>query len=379
MSDSVPYNTYFDNGATSFPKPKQVAQEISRYLNKIGGPYGRSYYPRAIQVSKKVEETRSLLADLMGIRNSAHLVFAANATHALNMVLKGLDLRGKEVAISPMEHNAVCRPLQSICQNHSTSIKYFPAFPDGCIDTNKLEKAISKNTELVVINHQSNVNGVIQPVVEVKKKIGEIPILLDCAQSIGKDTINIDHYGFDFVAFTGHKNLLGPTGIGGLFIKDPDLLTCLIEGGTGSQSERTETPDFLPDKFEAGTQNIAGIFGLNAALKNLPKSAHSRREFIHLIEKINQISGVEVIAAHDKNRQGELFSIRSEKLEVSELGQVLADLYGIETRAGLHCAPLAHRFLGTFPRGTLRISPSVYHSSKDFGHLLDILKKIHRR
>jgi len=378
MPDSGTFNTYFDNGATSFPKPKQVAEEISRYLNKIGGPYGRSYYSRAIQVSKKVEETRSLLADLIGTKNSAHLIFTQNATHALNIVIKGLNLRGKEVAISPLEHNAVCRPLQTLCQNQSASIRILPAFADGYIDTNRIEKAISKNTKLVIINHQSNVNGVIQPVAEIKKRIGNIPILLDCAQSIGIETLDTDQYNFDFVAFTGHKNLLGPTGTGGFYVKNAELLTSLIEGGTGSQSESIETPDFLPDKFEAGTPNIAGIFGLNAALKNPPEPGHTREELCQFIEEIRQISEVEIFTAHDKNRQGKLFSICSQKLEVSELGQIIADEYEIETRAGLHCAPLAHRFLGTFPRGTLRISPSIYHSAQDFGYLLDILKKIHR-
>ncbi|MCD6112066.1 MAG: aminotransferase class V-fold PLP-dependent enzyme, partial [Bacteroidales bacterium] len=214
-------NKYFDNSATSFPKPKQVAMEMSHYLNDIGGSYGRSFYKRAYEVSKTVEQTRELLADLIGASLSSNIVFTLNATHAINIVLNSFSKIKGEIAITPMEHNAVARPLYRIAgENKNLKIVSLPAFSDGYIDVDKMPQYINKDTKLVVINHQSNVNGVIQPYRKIKELIGDIPLLLDVSQSLGHENINVDKDSIDFLAFTGHKALLGPTGIGGLFVKN---------------------------------------------------------------------------------------------------------------------------------------------------------------
>jgi cysteine desulfurase family protein len=367
------FNGYFDCGATSFPKPLEVAREMARYLNEIGGPYGRSFYGRALEVSGVIEETRSLLAGLLGAKHPERVIFTHNATHAVNIVVKGLALHGKEVWISPLEHNAVARPLRRLKQDGQISVRFLPAASDGRVEPEQLH--FSERTGLIVVNHQSNVNGVIQPIREIKEKAGPVPVLVDAAQSLGHQTINAADWGIDFVAFTGHKGLLGPTGTGGLYLGHRQL-NPLIEGGTGSRSESSAMPGFLPDRFEAGTPNIAGIFGLRAALLHRPVPAHTREDFLGLIQAIRQLPGLRVLAAQAEEHQGELFSITSGVMDSSTLGMRLYEDYGIETRLGLHCAPLAHRRIGTFPSGTVRISPSVYHTPRDFAGLHAALTEI---
>jgi cysteine desulfurase family protein len=369
------FNRYFDCGATSFPKPPEVAEEIARYLNEVGGPYGRSFYGRAVEVSGVVEETRSLLADLLGAGNSAKILFAHNATHAINIVLKGLPLANKEVWISPMEHNAVARPLRRLKKEKQIIVRFLPAAKDGKVQPERLARLFSDRTGLIVINHQSNVNGVIQPVEKIKREAKEIPVLVDAAQSAGHQPIDATTWGVDFIAFTGHKGLLGPTGTGGLYLAN-EQLNPLIEGGTGSRSESSRMPDFLPDKFEAGTPNITGIFGLRAALLYKPVAAHTRKDFFHLLHEIRRLPGIKVHAARSQDDQGELFSITCGTMDSSTLGMRLYQEHGIETRLGLHCAPLAHSYLGTFPSGTVRISPSPYHRPQDFTFLIKALKEI---
>lgn len=374
----MPFNGYFDNSATSFPKPEAVSLEMSRYLNEIGGPYGRSFYDRSLTVSRKIEEVRDKLAEILGTENSSNIVFTQNATSAINTVLSGLKLQGKEILISPIEHNAVMRPLLNLIQNKACSYRILPCFSDGMIDLEKVKSMISPKTALVIICHESNVNGVTQPISEIKELMGGIPILIDAAQSAGNIPLEIDKNGYDFVSVTGHKSLLGPTGTGCLFIKDEKLLDPLISGGTGSKSESFDMPDFLPDKFEAGTPNIAGIFGLGGALDNSPEPKHTKKDLLDLIAAIKSIGQYRVYCALEDSNQGHLFSITSDLISVSDLGLFLYKEYGIETRVGLHCAPLAHQTIGTYPHGTLRISPSIYHSKNDFNHLLDSLLQIRR-
>jgi cysteine desulfurase family protein len=368
-------NGYFDNAATSFPKPKAVGDEILRYLNDIGGPYGRSFYGRALEVSGIVEDTRFLLAKKFGA-SADNIVFTPNATYAINTVLKGLRLGNKEILISPLEHNAVMRPLKALEMRHGVIIKQLPAFDDGYVNVDKIKDLLTGKTALVIINHQSNVNGVVQSVAEIKKAIEDIPILVDAAQSAGHVDLNMDRDNLDFVAFTGHKGLLGPTGTGGLFVKQHELLKPLVEGGTGSKSESFEIPEFMPDKFEAGTHNIAGIFGLFGALSANVECNYSREEFCQMVNEIKKIKEYSVICAEYHNRQGGLFSIKTERADCSTLGRSLYDNYDIQTRVGLHCSPLAHKFLKTYPCGTLRIAPSVFHTVNDFGILIKALNDV---
>jgi len=369
-------NTYFDNAATSFPKPPEVAVEMMRYLNEIGGNYGRSTHARTIEVSRTLEDTRSLLSARLEIGNPSHLIFTQNATHAINLVLKGFVFRNREVVVSVMEHNAVVRPLRRLAQECGLTIRYFPSHADGAVDLDRISEVVSEKTDLVIVNHQSNVNGMTQPVATIKRIIGDIPLLVDSAQSAGHAEINMQKSGIDFLALTGHKGLLGPTGTGALYVRDPQLIEPLIEGGTGSLSESAEMPPFLPDRFEAGTPNIVGLFGLRAALLHAPTEGCGRKEIRQLIKALRKVAGIRVFCADEINTQGMLFSLVSDNMDCALFGHRLCEEYGIETRTGLHCAPAAHRHLGTFPAGTVRIAISPYHTVADLDNLLWSIKKV---
>lgn len=370
------HNLYFDNASTSFPKPEAVGEEILRYLRVFGGTYGRAAYPRVIETGRVVEETRALLARLFGVSDASHAVFTPGATGAINTVLFGMDLVHKHVLVSGLEHNAVMRPLHRLQKSSGLSWSVLPSRCDGRVIGEQIASHIRRNTALVIINHQSNVNGVVQPLAEIKNAIGPIPLLVDAAQSLPVFQVMGDLWNIDAIALTGHKGLLGPTGIGALFIRDGSQLAPLVYGGTGSRSELFDMPDFLPDKFEAGTPNITGIFGLNAALKNYPVQGHTRQEFFDLLKEIRAMGKYNLYVSESMEDQGELFSINHARLDCAAMGHRLAKAYGIEVRVGLHCAPLAHQTIGTFPTGTVRISVSAYHTPEDFQILLHALREI---
>ncbi len=274
---------YFDNSCTSFPKPVQVAEYISRYLNETGGTYGRAAYERTMNVSRVVEECREMLGDFMGTQDYGNIAFTQNATHAINVILQGLNLKDAHILISPLEHNSTGRTVHMLKDKYGIEYDILPCYPDGQIKTDEIKKHIKANTKLLVICHESNVNGLIQPVEEIKKQAGEIPVMIDATQSLGNTPVKIDEWNIDYLAFTGHKALLGPTGTGGFYVKHPETISPFIYGGTGSFSEHLEMPPFLPDKFEAGTPNIVGIYGLLGALKHMPETCHTKDDIKELI------------------------------------------------------------------------------------------------
>ncbi len=366
-------NTYFDNAATSFPKPIEVAKGMQYYLDEIGGPYGRSFYERSIQTSSIVEETRELLADKLNITDSSHLVFTHNATHAINIVLNGMDLRNKQVLVSPLEHNAVMRPLYDLAEKQQLTIITMPATAEGYILIDKIPDLITEKTALIIVNHQSNVNGLLQPVAGIKKFAPHIPLLVDAAQSFGHIEIDVGQIGCDFLCFTGHKALLGPTGTGGLFIKNPGLIEPLIFGGTGSNSKDLGMPDSMPDRFEAGTLNVVSLVGLSAALLHHPTPGFAHEDLLQTIDVISAMQCYDIFFS--KEHSSWLFSLNHQSKDCAELGSELYNNSGIETRVGLHCAPAAHQFLKTFPDGTVRISLSIYHTKADLENLVVALQK----
>jgi cysteine desulfurase family protein len=368
-------NCYFDNAATSFPKPPAVAAAMVRYLNEVGGSYGRSAYARAFDVARTVEKTRDLLAEKMGATEAAQVVFAPNATYAVNLVLRNVLRRAGTVLISPLEHNAVTRPLAALASPYGVTFELLPHGVDGRIDPSRIKGMVTPDTLLAIVNHQSNVNGVIQPLAEIKEQLGPVPLLVDASQSFGSVPVCADDWDLDFLAFTGHKALLGPTGIGGLYLKNPAGVEPLIYGGTGSASDSFEMPDFLPDRFEAGTLNIAGIYGLLAALQVPPAGLHTREEYQGLIEELKGLPSLRLLRAERFEDQGDVFSLYQPGKDPAELGRRLFDDFGIETRVGLHCAPLAHRTLGTFPGGAVRIGVSPYHSNDDFTYLIEAVRE----
>lgn len=362
-------NIYFDNCATSFPKPAAVAEAMVRHLNETGGTYGRSAYPRILQSTRLVEECRDQLAAKMGTTEAGKIILTSNATMALNLMIQGICKKGGHVLTSAMEHNAIARPLEHLRQLGLIEWELLESAPDGRIVVEKIASKLRPNTILVAVCHMSNVNGMAQSPGEIKKAIGEIPLLVDASQSLGSHPIEVDEWDIDFLAFTGHKSLLGPTGTGGAFIRYPEMVEPLLYGGTGSGSDSLSMPSFVPDRFEAGTPNITGIHGLNAALKNRPVAQHSRDDFAALLQEVKQNANYKVRCAADFGHQGKLFSVVHNSLSSSELALRFYEEFGIESRAGLHCAPLAHRHLGSFPAGDCRFSLSPYHTPEELNYL----------
>lgn len=368
-------NYYFDNSATSFPKPPEVAKYINEYLNN-GGTYGRSAYDRVIAVSRMVEHTRSLLAQVIGTSLTSHVIFTSNATHALNIAIKGFPYRKKRILISPLEHNAVVRPVMHLLGANGVQHDIMPHHIDGAIDLGRLRLLDLKSYDLCIVNHVSNVNGVTQPIAELKVLLGNVPLLVDASQSAGHIPLEVDSWNIDMLALTGHKGLMGPTGTGCLFVRNPEILSPLIHGGTGSLSDSFLMPNHLPDRFEAGTPNVVGLYGLFGALSAKVVPGCNADDFKNLLERIKMLSSYRLICSGSFANQALLFSITSNIYSPSELSNLLFKRYAIETRRGLHCAPLAHKTLGTFPTGSVRFSLSKFHSSDDLAYLYQALREL---
>lgn len=362
-------NLYFDNGTTSYPKPIEVVEAMRNFALNCGGSYGRSSHRRAYDATVMVEDCRELMGRRMGLEDGLCVAWASNATMAANVIISSLDLRGKEVLVSPLEHNCVMRPLQAA----GAIIKVMPSFADGRIDTSRLE---SGKAVLAVINHQSNVNGVIQPIDDIRQ-ILTIPLMIDTAQSLGG--FDVDVSAMDYAIFTGHKGLMGPTGIGGLFVRDYSTLAPLIYGGTGSNSKSFDMPTNFPDFLEAGTHNTYSIAGLKAALECKLEVHHSKSDFLDFITAVRGIDNIEVFCAADEAYQGELFSFRHRYIDGSIVAYGLSEIFDIECRFGLQCSVLAHNTLGTTDSGVVRVSPSKFHTVTDFEYFVKCLTEIIRR
>ncbi len=355
---------YFDNAATSFPKPAGVSRAMVEYIETVGANPGRSGYEASAQAARIVFDTRSQLASLFNVGDSRQVVFTKNATEAINTVLYGFLQPGDEVVTTGMEHNAAMRPLHDLEETRGIKLHIAPCDTKGYLNLDALAKLVSSSTKLVVVNHASNVTGTIQPLAAVRERIRTVPMLVDAAQTAGAISIDVQRDGVDFLAFTGHKSLLGPQGTGGLYIR-PGLeseVRPLIRGGTGSNSEQVIMPHILPDKFEAGTTNTAGVAGLGASLRYVTEQGieaiHAREQEL-TANLINGLSGVTGLAIHgpgaDEDRMP-VVSFTIDGIAPSEIGQRLTRDYSIACRVGLHCAPTAHQTTGTFPGGTVRLS-----------------------
>lgn len=359
---SDPRLLYLDNAATSFPKAPGVVEAVAAYLQSVGASAGRGAHRLARQADALLWETRSLLAGLLGVSDPKRVVFALNVTQALNMALFGLLGKGDHVVTTSMEHNSVMRPLRHLEQTRGIRISVAQADHEGMVDAAAILQLITPSTRLVVMNHASNVTGGILPVEEVARSKGDALVLVDAAQSAGSLPIRMEDWGVDLLAFTGHKALLGPPGVGGLCLGPHVELPPLIHGGTGTSSESHDQPLELPLALEAGTHNMAGIAGLRAAvsyiLREGVESIRSRELTLtgRLLEGLGGIPGVIVYGPSSAHRRVPVVSLNMESMHPSHLATVLEEGFGILVRDGLHCAPSAHRSLGTFPHGTVRIS-----------------------
>lgn len=370
---------YLDQAATSYPKAPGTAVAVYRYMTECGCNVSRGGYAGAYSAEELVYDTRVLLCRLFGCdeRDSKKVVFTKNVTESLNVLLKGLLRAGDHVLVSSMEHNAVMRPLGQLAKQ-GIRVTRVPCAGDGSMDPADLETRIEKDTRAVIMLHASNVCGTVLPAAEIGTicRARGIRFILDTAQTAGALPLNMDGMGIDALAFTGHKGLLGPQGTGGFLIREEMAaeLEPLITGGTGSISHTEDVPDFLPDRFEAGTPNLPGIAGLNASLSWLlaqPEGSLLTHElkltarFLLGMEVLEAEGLLRIIGKHGTEGRTGVVSIVPLHLDPAELAFRLDERYGIATRVGLHCAPAAHQTLGTWPAGTVRFSFGAFNTEAE--------------
>jgi len=374
---------YFDNAATSWPKPAPVCAALTGYFADAGGNPGRSGHRMSIAAARLVEGARETLADFFHAGDPSRIVFTQNATHALNVALYGLLRPGDRVVTTSLEHNSVMRPLRHL-ESRGVAITVVPCAQDGTFDVQGLRRAIRPDTRLLVTTHASNVVGTLAPVAELGALAREKGVfyLVDAAQTAGAVPIDVQEMRLDLLAFTGHKALLGPTGTGGLYIREGIELTPLMRGGTGSDSAREIQPDFLPDSHESGTLNVAGIAGLAAGVRFVSELGiealrkHEQALVAQFLAGASDIPGIIVYGPKDAKLQCGVVSFNLAGAVPSEVGLILDQSFEIMARTGLHCAPSAHRTLGTFPEGAVRFSFGWFNTPAEVDMALKALKEI---
>lgn len=376
---------YLDNGASSFPKAPGVAEAMADYILHTGVNVSRGAYSMSYLAENIIYEARELICQLFNFPKAENVVFTKSITESMNVLIKGLLKEGDHVIVSSMEHNAVMRPLNSMKNIEFTRIQCNSV---GQMDFEDFKRAIRSNTKAVIMSHASNVSGTILDL----EKVGQICrnkgiyFIIDSAQTAGFLDMDFQALKADAIGFTGHKGLLGPQGIGGFLINDnlAKNTSSLIDGGTGSLSDEEVQPEYMPDKYEAGTLNIPGIYGLHRALKYLLAYGikNIREEEISLLkvflEGINNMDRrkVKIIGLEETIARTPVLSLDFPKYDNGLIGHELSKNYGIMTRTGMHCAPSAHKTLGTFPHGTVRFSLSHFNSLEELSYTLDAINKI---
>jgi cysteine desulfurase family protein len=389
----APRRLYMDNAATSLPKPREVTEAMVRYMTELGGSPGRGAYREAVETGALIYECRQRLNRLFNGERPEHFVFALNCSDALNLAIRGLldggIVGGRAHAIcTEVDHNSVLRPLNELARRERVDFSHVPVDPaTGRVDPDDVRKAIMPQTKLIALTHVSNVTGAVQPVREVGRVAREagVPFLLDAAQSAGHVPIDVRADNIDLLAAPGHKGMLGPTGTGFLYLRPgmEKLVHTVREGGTGTASEHPVQPQFLPDKYEPGSHNAVGIIGLSAAVKWVigrtveSLAAHDLDLVRTFIDGVQGIDGLTYYGPQGvRNRVG-VFSLRVEGFEPQELSAVLETRFGILTRSGIHCAPLAHQALGTADcGGATRFSFGPFLSKQDVKFATDALAEV---
>jgi cysteine desulfurase family protein len=382
---------YFDNASTTFPKPRTVADAVYAYMTEGGFSINRGCYEGAYQVEEAVYETRQLLAALFNGGDCKNVVFTRCITESLNVLLKGFLRPGDHVLVSAMEHNAVMRPLVQL-EKQGVSFSRIPCTQTGALCFEQMESLLTPATRAVVMTHASNVCGTVLPIREVGAfcRAHGLKLIVDAAQTAGVLPIDMDAMQIDALAFTGHKGLLGPQGIGGFILNEAmiPLIEPLLSGGTGSMSHTEEIPDFMPDRFEPGTPNLPGILGLRAGLLWLNETgldaihtheAALTERFLSGLAPLEAAGLVRVFGLPNCNscngRTG-VVSLQTLTRELSEAAYELDDRYGIMTRVGLHCAPNVHKTLGSYPTGTIRFSFGYWNTAEEVDVALCALREI---
>ncbi|MGJ0908755.1 aminotransferase class V-fold PLP-dependent enzyme [Clostridium botulinum] len=377
---------YLDNAATTYPKPEKVYSSILNYMKNVGASPGRGGYENALTGDRMVYKCRQSLINLFNFNKIENVIFTSNITASLNILIKSIVKDDWHVITSSMDHNSVIRPLVSLEKSNKIELDILNCSEEGLINIEDFKNTIKDNTKLVVLSHASNIVGTIQPLETIGKICKEkgIYFIIDSAQTAGVLPLDFQNLNCNALAFTGHKALLGPQGIGGFIIDDKlnNIATNFIEGGTGSLSESTLQPDFLPDKFESGTMNTPGIAGLLAGIEYINEEGlniiKEREEYLsrEFINGLLNIDSIKVYGPLDASLRTATISINSSKIDNSELGFLLDNEFGIMVRTGLHCAPLAHKTIGSFPQGTLRFSFGAFNDIKDINYALYALNSI---
>lgn len=377
---------YFDNAATSWPKPPQVLEAMIRFMNEIGANPGRSGYQLSIEAARIIYETRLALANLFNIKDPLRIIFTLNATESINLALKGLLKPNDHVITSSMEHNSVMRPLRYL-ERQGIEVTIILCSQKGFLDPDDLKKKIKPNTKMIILNHASNVTGTILPIREVGQiaRNYNLIFLVDAAQTAGAYPIDVQSDSIDLLAFTGHKSLYGPQGTGGLVINsrisEKDMIP-LKHGGTGSRSEYEEQPDFFPDRFESGTLNSIGISGLLSGVRFVLDNGinkirqHELGLTERLIEGLRQFRQIKIYGPEYPNQRISTISFNIEGLSPSYVALYLEKEYRILSRAGLQCSPSAHRTIGTFPNGTVRFSLSYFNNKEEIDRAIEALNSL---
>ena len=379
---------YLDNASTSFPKAPGVAEAMYDYVKNCGCNVSRGGYDEAYRAEELVLDTRQRLTRLFHGPDCRNVVFTKNITESLNVLLKGLLHSGDHVLVSAMEHNAVMRPLTQLAAR-GIAFDRVPCGPDGSLRTEELAGLLRPETRAVVMLHASNVCGTLLPAAEVGAFCRDHGLLfvLDTAQTAGAFPIDMETMHIDALAFTGHKGLLGPQGIGG-FILRPELarrMESLLSGGTGSVSHSEEVPAFMPDRFEAGTLNLPGIMGLHAALVWLEQEgidrirSHELALTARFLEGLRDIPRLRAVGREDIQDRAAVVSAACESVDPAFLADALGREYGVLTRVGLHCAPSAHKTLGTYPAGTVRFSFGPWNTEAHVDAALAALRELSGR
>ncbi len=369
-----------DNAATTYPKPKAVADAIYHQILYMPGNAGRGTHPAALSAGNLLQETREALAKLFNISQSERIAFTMNITQALNVALLGYLKPGDHVISTDMEHNALARPLELL---RKTGVQWSRISAGHGFDLDQLRRTIRPNTRMVCMLHASNVTGDIFPITEIGAICQEYDVrfLVDTAQSAGFVDIDVQRDHIDLLAFTGHKGLLGPQGVGGLYLRPGLILQPVITGGTGSFSESLEQPWFMPDLLESGTMNLPGIAGLKAALEFLRQTGkenllqQERKHFQQLWEGLKEIPGVVLYGSGNVEQMTPVISFTIGQTNSLEIADYLEEKSHIFCRAGLHCAGLAHTAIGTFQTGTCRLSPGYFTRSEEIERVIQTVEQ----
>lgn len=367
---------YFDNSATSFPKPESVYSSVEIAIREYNANPGRAGHRKALEVARKIYEVREKVANFFGVKNSLNVAFTANATESLNFAIKGAIQKGSHVITTNFEHNSSLRPLYYMRDEKEVKLTFIDTYLD-------LEKSITSETKAVVINHISNVNGTVQDI----RKIGDICrrngllFILDASQSAGYIDIDMERDNVDILCITGHKSLFGIQGIGVIALREGIKIDPILEGGTGSFSKLQRQPKEMPEMLEAGTLNTPGILSLGAGIEFIQKigiekiKEHEDKLVSKFLKGLEQLDKIQVYKSFTEN-QAPVISINIEGVDSGDFSSILDEEFGILVRPGYHCAPLAHKAIGTYETGTVRFSFGFFNTEDEIDYLLQSLKNI---